>query len=437
MGQAAKRWGSFWMIVFGGLVLVALISNGAPRSQIYLQAAPLVMALPLLVRSVRRPDIAGYEHGLLIGMLLYLATVVNTGGCASPFVIVGVPMLFGAVLLPIQPAVRWLIIGAFSIGFVTMSLQFSHPGTVFPVDAMSVFQWSPSTYVLVSAAVVMFVAAKVNHIGRNVSRLYERVAFELTTSREELCNESEDRTRALEGIAARLAHEVKNPLAAIKGLSTHMARSATDPKMAERLAIVAAEADRLKEIVDGFLSFSRGLDEMHVVAMHPFEVARELTLLLEVRAGEAGVALEVTGPSDLTINADRRQLRQALLNLVLNAIQASPSGQTVRVEVGRECAGASIRVIDRGSGMSPEVLERIRRPYFTTREGGSGLGIAVARGLVEQHGGGLKYESAPGNGTTVTIHLPQCAMRMAMERRLPDPTRREPAFLASPEGRPV
>src|SRR6185312_8633360 len=132
-------------------------------------------------------------------------------------------------------------------------------------------------------------------MGWSLSQGYERAALELASRREELCSENEDRTRALEGIAARLAHEVKNPLAAIKGLSTHMARNATDPKSAERLAIVAAEADRLQSIVDGFLSFSRGLDDLKLGPTRPYEITRELGVLLETRAEEAGVTIEASG----------------------------------------------------------------------------------------------------------------------------------------------
>ncbi len=274
-------------------------------------------------------------------------------------------------------------------------------------------------------------------MGQNVSILYERVALELASRREELCDESEDRTRALEGIAARLAHEVKNPLAAIKGLSTHMARNATDPKAAERLAIVASEADRLKDIVDGFLSFSRGLDEMQVGPMRPYELAHELSVLLEVRAAEAGVALEVTGSTTLELNADRRKLRQVLLNLVLNALQASPEGKKVTIHVGNACGcwGGTVQVIDQGSGMSAEILERIKRPYYTTREGGTGLGVVMARALVEQHGGELRYDSTMGKGTTVSIDLPHCAMGIAKARKLPDPSRDPVLALQVPNSR--
>ena len=91
-----------------------------------------------------------------------------------------------------------------------------------------------------------------------------------------------------------------------------MARNASDAKTAERLAIVAAEADRLQSIVDGFLSFSRGLDDLEVAPTRPYEIARELGVLLETRAEEAGVAFEAGGDPELVLDADPRKLRQAL-----------------------------------------------------------------------------------------------------------------------------
>jgi signal transduction histidine kinase len=261
------------------------------------------------------------------------------------------------------------------------------------------------------------------YLGKAVTGAYERIALELAERREELCDENEGRTRALEGIAARLAHEVKNPLAAIKGLSTHMARSADDAKMKERLTIVAAEAERLQEIVDGFLSFSRGLDELTVAPTKPYDIARELGLLLETRAADAGVSIEVRGSRELVLDADAKKLRQALLNIVLNAMQASSKGSSVTIEVAKSCAdgAAVLRVMDRGAGMTPDVLDRIQKPYFTTKEGGSGLGIAIARGIIEQHGGTLRFESTAGRGTTATLILPACARGRAL---LPNPCRK-------------
>jgi signal transduction histidine kinase len=200
-----------------------------------------------------------------------------------------------------------------------------------------------------------------------------------------------------------------------------MARSATDTKTAERLAIVAAEADRLQAIVNGFLSFSRGLEELKPTTTRPFEVARELAVLLETRAEDAGVTLQVGGNESLFVEADARKLRQALLNIVLNAIQASPRGSTVAIDVASESEGARITVRDDGQGMTPEVLDRIRKPHFTTKEGGTGLGVAVARGLIEQHGGNFEFKSAPGKGTVATMRLP--AKAIFRETALPNPQR--------------
>ena len=132
------------------------------------------------------------------------------------------------------------------------------------------------------------------------------------------------------------------------------------------------------------------------------------------------------GSRELSLNAENKKLRQALLNLVLNAMQASSRGSTVTLEVAKSCAdgAAVIRVMDRGAGMTPEILDRIRKPYFTTKESGSGLGIAVARGIIEQHGGTLRFESTSGRGTTATVVLPACASgALDKHLKLPNPCR--------------
>ena len=147
------------------------------------------------------------------------------------------------------------------------------------------------------------------------------------------------------------------------------------------------------------------------------------------------MTLEVRGSRELTLNADGKKLRQALLNLVLNAMQASTRGTTVTLEVAKSCSdgAAVIRVMDRGAGMGPEIIERIQKPYYTTKEGGSGLGIAVARGIIEQHGGALRFESTSGRGTTATVLLPPCAKAaQAKKMKLPNPCRQAMAAALEP-----
>ena len=356
-----------------------------------------------------------------IGAICYFVFLATTGGLASPLLVTGaVTMAAVAIKLPDPPWLRQIVFALFLFGFIALAALSRSVAGLLDGPLAAAGGWSSPEYVGIALLASAFAMAGVYGIGCVMTRGYERAALELAERREEVCSENEERTRALEGMAARLAHEVKNPLAAIRALSTHMARNATDVKTAERLAIVAGEADRLQSIVEGFLSFSRGLDDLNLAPVKPHEVARELAVLLETRAAEAGVVLDVSGDASLVLDADTRKLRQALLNVVLNAIQASPREATVRVTVSAEREGARITVQDNGVGMTPEVLDRIRKPYFTTKEGGTGLGVAVARGLVEQHGGRLEFKSVTGKGTTVIMTLPMKAKACA---RLPNPVR--------------
>jgi signal transduction histidine kinase len=389
-----------------------------------------------------------------------LVLIANTGGLASPLILSLVPFFTGIATNAELANRRRYFVAKFLVVFGVMA--WFCRACVLPAPlalaggTLAAGSFATTEYVLIALPSAAVSLLAVYQMGKAMTGAYERIALELAERREELCEEDAGRTRALEGIAARLAHEVKNPLAAIKGLSTHMARSATDPKVKERLTIVAGEAERLQEIVDGFLSFSRGLDDLTVASVKPYDIASELALLLETRAADAGVDIEVRGSRELALDADARKLRQALLNLVLNAMQASSKGSAVTLEIAKSCAdgAAVLRVIDRGSGMTTDVLDRIQKPYFTTKEGGSGLGIAIARGIIEQHGGQLRFESTAGRGTTAIVMLPACAgqkgrqvlpnpCRMAFERafeKAVETTLKEPDLAPSvtptPMGRP-
>jgi signal transduction histidine kinase len=421
MGRASARWRLTWVLPFQALVIGILFARGESGPRALVQVATVLVLGLLFVRMPAAVPKGLGVAGFLVCVAGYFVLLATTGGLASPLVVTaGSMMAAAAVKLPNPPWMRQSVFAACLLGFFALALMSRSPIGALDGPLAPVGHWASATHVTIAFLAAVSAMIGVYGIGCAVTRGYERAALELAARREEICSDSEDRTRALEGMAARLAHEVKNPLAAIKALSTHMARNATDEKSAERLAIVASEADRLQSIVDGFLSFSRGLDDLKLSGVRPHEMARELAVLLESRAAEAGVTLEVSGDSTLMIEGDARKLRQVLLNLVLNAIQASPRGSAVGVTVRVEAGEARIVVHDDGEGMTPDVLDRIRKPYFTTREGGTGLGVAVARGLVEQHGGRLEFLSTPGKGTTVLIALPLKAKSCPC---LPNPVR--------------
>lgn len=437
MQSVASRWRFAMTVPFHVLVIVLLASRGFPKERLAIQIGAFLVTL-LALNATDKAKAHKSAFAMALATVSLVVGIANTGGLASPLLISTVPLFIGVSMNPVLRR-RRIVFTTYIVAFTVMAwlsrsmlCRLVGPLTPGPLFASA-------EYVTISLASVCVTIIAIHQIGKGITRAYERIAMELAARREELCDENEGRTRALEGIAARLAHEVKNPLAAIKGLSTHVARNAEDPKVKERLGIVAAEAERLQEIVEGFLSFSRGLDELQVAPVRPYDIARELSLLLETRAADAGVAIEVRGSRELTLEADNKKLRQALLNLVLNAMQASSRGSTVTLEVAKSCAdgAAVIRVMDRGAGMTPEILDRIRRPYFTTKEAGSGLGIAVARGIIEQHGGSLRFESTSGRGTTATLVLPACASASGDKKMLlPNPCRMAAAKMAAkkPEG---
>jgi two-component system, NtrC family, sensor histidine kinase HydH len=209
-------------------------------------------------------------------------------------------------------------------------------------------------------------------------------------------------------IAAGVAHEIKNPLASIKGAADILADEASSPSdRAEFAALLHNEIRRIDSTVKDFLEFARPR-EAKLEAMDLSEALRVPLRQLEAQARERGVAIESQIEPGLAINGDSEKLHQLVLNLLLNAVQASPAGSAIRVSLaGRDDGKVSLEVSDRGMGVEPEHLTRIFEPFFTTRTSGTGLGLPIAKGIVERHGGTIAVRSRPGEGTRVIVELPR------------------------------
>ncbi|MFL5391316.1 MAG: sensor histidine kinase, partial [Myxococcales bacterium] len=177
-----------------------------------------------------------------------------------------------------------------------------------------------------------------------------------------------------------------------------------------RLEVVLGEIGRMELILRDYLTSSKPLEQLELAPVQLESIADEAVSVLEGRASEHGVKIRRVGEGTI-MEGDARRLKETLLNLASNAIDATPRGGNVEIMVEERDGEARVVVSDEGRGMDAATLARIGTPFFTTRENGTGLGVVIARSIVQQHGGALTYASRPEGGTVATIQLPRLAAR--------------------------
>jgi signal transduction histidine kinase len=218
----------------------------------------------------------------------------------------------------------------------------------------------------------------------------------------------------IETLAAGVAHEVRNPLNSVQInlsiLEQELAGLVLDRRahVFEVLAKIAAEIKRLDDFVSEFLRFARP-PRLQLERLPVRLVLADLAAFMTPECSKKGVSLslELGGPE--TAQLDGFQLKAAILNLLLNALQATPSGGHVVLRTAGEAGRLEVSVSDDGEGMSLETREKAFTPFFTTREAGTGLGLPLVQRIVQQHGGSLEVASTPGEGTTVRLFFPEPA----------------------------
>jgi signal transduction histidine kinase len=224
-----------------------------------------------------------------------------------------------------------------------------------------------------------------------------------------------DRLAAMGELASTVAHEVRNPLNAIgmtaqrlrrEFLSGSQAASAPDEaELKELLDVLSGETQRIDRIVQQFLDYARPprLSLRQASLREMLEAAAD-ALRATAATRHISIDTDLSGAGDAVFDPD--QLKQAVDNLLRNAIDASPDGGRVRLEARRDGPDHVIAVIDEGPGIPADVLPKIFDLYFTTKADGTGVGLAVAHQIVEAHQGRIDVESSPGQGTRMSIRLP-------------------------------
>ena len=217
-----------------------------------------------------------------------------------------------------------------------------------------------------------------------------------------------ERLSALGELSAILAHEIRNPLASIRGTAEILLEEGTSAaSRGEFLGILLKESDRLNRVVEDFLRMARP-EPANETECDINEELANMIILLSVEARASKVDLQLQSSALPQFTGDGEKLRQAFMNIILNGIQASPVGGRVTVftRLNPESNCIEIRITDDGPGISPETAAEIFEPFFTTKGSGTGLGLSITKKIIEGHGGSVAVASEPGKGASFLVSLP-------------------------------
>ncbi|MCA9614062.1 MAG: HAMP domain-containing histidine kinase [Myxococcales bacterium] len=350
-------------------------------------------------------NLAFNYYALLAGQL---ALVIATGGLLSPLSPVMIVMsIMGGLLIP-QATIHVLPLLMVPLVWV-LAFVHVHHGLVPAVfgDGRTL---ETGALPWLAATVLTLMVTGATRAGAAVSDALERLFSEAVAERDRRLDGYAEQTSALSALSAEIAHELKNPLASVKGLSALVARD-LEGKTAERMDVLRREVDRMQAILEEFLTYSRPLVPLAPEDVDLATVVRDVITLHEAMAAQRGVELLAKTSEPVRLRCDPRKVRQVLLNVVQNAIEATPAKGKVRLALVVRENDVSLLVDDEGSGLGELEPGRVFDVGFTTKDTGSGIGLAVARGLARQHGGELVLERRDEGG---------CRARLVLPRTLPE-----------------
>lgn len=245
-----------------------------------------------------------------------------------------------------------------------------------------------------------------------LARAFNTMVASLQRTSHQVRMEHEKRTEAerlacVGELSASIAHEIRNPLSAIINSVKLLSRGDLPDKDREQVgAIVNAESERLQRILNDFLTFSR-IPQSDMQTVELCQLVRDtVTLLSNDPQLPDTVKIETRLPAGPCMGrVDRDQMRQVLMNLIMNGVQAMPDGGILTVEIIVDQAGLNVRVIDAGAGIPDALIDKVTRPFVTGRKDGTGLGLSIVQRILMQHGSKLEIVSHPGVGTEISFTL--------------------------------
>lgn len=266
--------------------------------------------------------------------------------------------------------------------------------------------------IIIAFFISVVLSTAFNPLRTKIQSLFDRFFFNfdpqmIIKQNEQMKTELQDhdRLKSVSTLAAGMAHEIKNPLTSIRTFAEFLPRKYDDPEFRQKFSnLVVDEVDRVNSIIQQLLDFSKPR-ELDIQPVDVGGVINETLDLLSSNLLKNKVGVEKNIETGLRIPGDARQLKQVFINLFLNAIQAMPTGGTLKISSKKTQEGASITVEDTGLGIPKEHLPHIFDPFFTTKEAGSGLGLAVVHGIILRHGGEIKAENGKSGGAEINVFL--------------------------------
>ena len=308
-----------------------------------------------------------------------------------------IPIIAAAFRLPVG-GLAFTVLGASALAFLEVYLFYrQYP----PADASEYFE----------AATVSLVYMVAGASARLLARELRRHETELNTALHELTEAQEtlvrtERLAAVGRLSSALAHEIRNPVAMIAA-SLRRAREGTGARSPDELIGVAGEeAGKLERLTSDFLEYARG----HRPALHPYDLASvggAVVDLASASAEEAGVTLALDAPvRPVEVSCDPHRMHRAVLNLVRNAIEATPRGGVVRIGVEARAGDGVLSVSNPGGPIPPGVVDRLFEPFATGKPGGTGLGLPIAWSIVRAHGGSIALAENTADRVRFEVRIP-------------------------------
>jgi two-component system sensor histidine kinase PilS (NtrC family) len=426
--RSRLQWLMLFRVLFTTMLLGATVLLHWQRHSLVLLDPPMLIIYGIIgatylltviyARLFPRLSLSSHvQMQLSLDAMLVTAVVYVTGGYGSVFSFLYLVVIIYSSIFMGRRGI--LAVAAFCSALYAALLTLEFYQILLPFD---VEQSLPAVHVgwaniVFKTSITALACFLVGMLSAVLSEQERRTQRELKAVREHM--RRVEKMAAIGEMASRLAHEIKNPLAALVG-SAHLLDDELqlDDSHQKLMGIICREADRLNNLVSEFLTFARPVSGAPQPIRLVPAISETLELFLQDKAVSSRIRVITKYNPDIVINMDPHHFRQVLWNLLLNSAEAIKGEGQIRIETQTGHDGAAVILVkDSGIGMDRDTQQCMFEPFFTTRPGGSGLGLSIVHRIIEAYGFRLDVESAPGKGSTFSIVAPKSGLSSPDIRR--------------------